>query len=144
LTRPLLRFLLVAIFAIAGCQTQAQRHASGAELVSAYLRAAAGGDPLLGWSLLSSEVRDSFEGDMDRYLAVVGQADFSGLEWEVEEVDTEDDFLYVRVRAAQGTFPAYLSEVRSNRAIASGSGETREFLVGFGPLGAPELHSYGG
>ena len=106
--------------------------------------AATGGEPQLGWSLLSAGVKDSFDGDVDRYLAVVGQADFAGLKWEVEEVESEDDFLFVRVRAVQGTFPTYLSETRANRAIAWGSGERREFSVTFGLFGGPELGSYGG
>jgi hypothetical protein len=113
-------------------------------LVSAYLRAASGGDPLLGWPLLGSNARMMFEDDVDQYLAVVRQADFAGLAWEVEEVETDDDLLFVRVRAESGTFPAYLVEVRHSRAIAWGVGDTRNFLVGFRLLGDPELLAYGG
>ena len=144
LTRTLLRLFAITVFVVAGCQTQEQRHASGSALVSAYLRAASGGDQLLGWPMLSSDARMMFEGGLDQYLAVVRQADFSGLEWEIDEVETEDDLLFVRVRAISGAFPGYLAEVRHSRAIASGSGDTREFLVAFQFLGDPELRAYGG
>lgn len=136
--------LAIMVLAVAGCQSDEQRHDAGAGLVSAYLRAASGEDELLGWPMLGSDAQSMFDGDVDQYLAVVRQADFAGLDWKVEEVESEDNLLFVRVRAERGTFPPYLSELRRSRTLASGSGEKRDFLVGFRLFGDPELRAYGG
>jgi len=137
--------LVVAAAVLVGCQQEADdRVVSATDLVRAYLEAAAGQDELRGWSFLGPDIKAlMYENDVNIYLDDVRDASWMALSWEVDNVSTDDDFVFVRLRAASGVFPAYLSERRANLAIAPGDGPLRTFSVRFG-LFTRELTASGG
>ena len=137
-------WVLAVAVAVGGCQDYDDRLASATEFVTQYLDAAAGNEELLGWTMLGSEIQAGYENDVNAYLRVVRAATWVGLEWEVDNITTDDDFVFVRLRATHGSFPEYLREIRGNMTIAPGTGALVQFSVRFGLFNSRTLRAFGG
>lgn len=142
-----LKFLgvILAALVFVGCQGSDDRSGAAVEFVSAYVRAASGGDELRGWSYLDDEIKAAmFESDVNVYLAAVRTADWTGLAWELASTDPEDSFVTVRLKLTSGDFPAFLVEPRGSFTLAAGDAGSRSFAVRFGLLGSRTLFALGG
>ena len=137
--------VILMVLVCAGCQSPADRSAAAADYVSAYLRAASGGDEARGWSFLDGEVQAAmWRNDLQVYVAAVEASDWTGFAWEVADGIPEDSFEFVWVAGNAGDYPAYLTEPRGNFTLAAGEGAERLMSVRFGLFGSMTLFASGG
>jgi hypothetical protein len=98
-----------------------------------------------GWLLLDGEIRQRmYDNNAAIYLEGVHASDWTNVDWDIDEVETEDSFAFVRIRLTGGQFPAFLDASRAGFTIGPGDGATRSLIVKFGPFGQRSIFAYGG
>jgi hypothetical protein len=135
----------LAVVLLARCQSADAKVAEATDFVTAYLRAASGGDEMRGWSFLDSDIQSAmFHDDSDAYVTAVRASDWTGFAWEAAQGHSDDPFVIVHTRLTAGDYPAVLIEPRGNYTIASGEGRQRSFSVRSGMFGSRTLFAWGG
>jgi hypothetical protein len=129
---------------VAGCLDAGADENRAKQLVDAYFRAVAGGIEDRGWSLIHPRTRQElFRNDASAYVNAVRETDWTGFEWQFEEVREDDPGLFmVTIRFGASGIPAFLADPTPGPETLGGTLQdgTWMILVRFSADGAGILH----